>query len=277
MTSNESPVFGSTESAGIDTTKAHGARVYNYLLGGHANFEVDRQAAERAYAAWPGGIDAVRADVREHRAAQGRVIRYLVREAGITQFLEIGTGIPVQDSVHEVAQRDLPDARVVYVDRDPVVLAHARQLLPDTPDGSIRYLYGDLADPQPILREAATTLDFSRPTAVSLFGILHFFADADDPRGLIGQLMAPLPPGSCLALTHLASDLHSEELSETFNRLNSSMAESVTLRSNSEVTALFGGLVLVEPGVVQASRWRPDPGAAAFESQMWCGVGRKAS
>ncbi len=107
MTSTESPIFGSTESAGIDTTKAHGARVYNYLLGGHANFEVDRQAAERAYAAWPGGIDAVRADVREHRAAQGRVIRYLVREAGIAQFLEIGTGIPVQDSVHEVAQAGL--------------------------------------------------------------------------------------------------------------------------------------------------------------------------
>ena len=120
-------------------------------------------------------------------------------------------------------------------------------------------------------------LDFSGQKAVSLFGILHFFADADDSRGLIGQLMAPLPPGSCLALTHLASDLHSEELSETFNRLNSSMADAVTLRSNSEVTALFGGLVLVEPGVVQASRWRPDPGAAAFESQMWCGVGRKVS
>jgi hypothetical protein len=275
VTSNGAPA-GSAEPAGIDTTKAHAARVYNYLLGGRANFEVDRQAAERAYAAWPGGIDAVRADVREHRAAQGRVVRYLAHEAGITQFLDIGSGIPQEDSVHEVALPEVPDARVVYVDRDPVVLAHADQLLQDTPEGVVRYVYGDLGDPQPILREAAATLDFSRPAAVMLFGILHFFADADDPRGLIGQLMAPLAPGSCLALTHLASDLHSDELSETFDRLNSAMAESVTLRSRGEVAALLGGLDLVEPGVVQAAQWRPGPGPAVSESQMWCGVGRSA-
>jgi hypothetical protein len=276
VTSDETPA-GSTEPAGIDTTKAHGARVYNYLLGGQANFEVDREAAERAYAAWPGGIDAVRADVREHRAAQGRVVRYLVGEAAITQFLDIGSGLPQGDSVHEVALREVPDARVVYVDRDPVVLAHANELLRGTPQGLVSYVYGDLRNPQSILGEAATTLDFSRPAAVLLFGILHFFSDADDPIGLVGQLMAPLAPGSCLALTHLASDLHSEELSETFNRLNSAMAESVTLRSRGEVAALFGGPDLVEPGVVQASHWRPDPGTAVPESQMWCGLGRKAS
>jgi trans-aconitate methyltransferase len=274
VTSNGAPA-GDSGAAGIDTTKAHAARVYNYLLGGQANYPVDREAAERAYAAWPGGIDAVRADVREHRAAQGRVIRYLVREAGITQFLDIGSGIPQQDSVHEVAQREVPGSRVVYVDRDPVVLAHARQLLPDPSEGAVRYVYGDLRDPQPILRDAAATLDFSRPAAVMLSGILHFFADADDPRGLIGQLMAPLAPGSCLAITHLASDLHPAELSETFNRLNSAMAESVTLRSRGEVAALLEGLDLVEPGMVQAARWRPGPGTAVPESQMWCGVGRK--
>jgi S-adenosyl methyltransferase len=174
-----------------------------------------------------------------------------------------------------VARPEIPDARVVYVDRDPVVLAHARQLLGDTPGGAVRYIYGDLRDPQPILREAATTLDFSRPAGVTLFGILHFFADADDPRGLLGQLMAPLAPGSCLAITHLASDLHSEELSETFNRLNSAMADPVTLRGRGEVAALLGGLDLVEPGVVQATRWRPDRETEAAESQMWCGVARK--
>jgi len=275
VTSNGVPA-GSTEPGEIDTTKAHAARVYNYLLGGRANFEVDREAAERAYAAWPGGIDAVRADVREHRAAQGRVVRYLMREAGVTQFLDIGSGIPQEDSVHEVALRELPDAHVVYVDRDPVVLAHAHQLLRGTPEGAVRYVYGDLSDPRPIIHEAATTLDFSRPAAVMLFGILHFFADAGDPRGLIGQLMAPLAPGSCLAITHLASDLHSDELSETFNRLNSAMAESVTLRSRGEVAALLGELDLVEPGVVQAAHWRPGPRPAVSESQMWCGVGRKA-
>jgi S-adenosyl methyltransferase len=240
VTSDETPAR-STEPTGIDTTKAHGARVYNYLLGGQANFEVDREAAERAYAAWPGGIDAVRADVREHRAAQGRVVRYLVGGAGITQFLDIGSGLPQGDSVHEVALREVPDARVVYVDRDPVVLAHANELLRGTPEGLVSYV-----------------------------------GDADDPVGLVGQLMAPLAPGSCLALTHLASDLHSEELSETFNRLNSAMAESVTLRSRDEVAALLGGLDLVEPGMTQASHWRPEPGTAVPESQMWCGVGRKA-
>ena len=275
MTSDETPAR-STEPTGIDTTKAHGARVYNYLLGGQANFEVDREAAERAYAAWPGGIAAVRADVREHRAALGRVVRYLVSEAGVTQFLDIGSGLPQGDSVHEVALREVPDARIVYIDRDPVVLAHANELLRGTPEGLVRYVYGDLRDPQLILDEAAKTLNFSQPAAVLLFGILHFFGDADDPVRLVGQLMAPLAPGSCLALTHLASDLHSEELSETFNRLNSAMAESVTLRSRGEVAALLGGLDVAEPGVTQASHWRPDPGTAVPESQMWCGLGRKA-
>ncbi|HJY97692.1 MAG TPA: SAM-dependent methyltransferase, partial [Streptosporangiaceae bacterium] len=174
MTSNGAPA-GSAEPAEIDTSVAHAARVYDYLLGGRANFKVDREVAAVTYAAWPGGIDAVRADVREHRAALGRVVRYFVRDAGITQFLDIGTGIPKENNVHEVAQDVASDARIVYVDRDPIVLAHAHQLLRGTREGSISYIYGDLHDPQPILAEAAKTLDFSRPTAVMLFGILHFF------------------------------------------------------------------------------------------------------
>ena len=275
MTSNGAPA-GSAEPAEIDTSKAHAARVYDYLLGGRANFKVDREAADLVYAAWPGGIDAVRADVRQHRAALGRVVRYFVRDAGITQFLDIGTGIPKENNVHEVAQAEQPTARIVYVDRDPIVLAHAHQLLRGRREGETSYIYGDLHDPQPILLDAAKTLDFSRPAAVMLFGILHFFSDADDPRGLIGQLMAPLPPGSGLAISHLASDLHSEEMAETFNRLNSRMAESVTLRSQDEVAALLTGLDLVEPGVVQTTQWRPDPATAAIPSQVWLGVGRKA-
>jgi S-adenosyl methyltransferase len=275
VTSNGAPA-GSADPAEIDTSKAHAARVYDYLLGGRANFRVDREAAERAYAAWPGGIDGVRADVRQHRAALGRVVRYFVGDAGITQFLDIGTGIPKENNVHEVAQAVEPDARIVYVDRDPIVLAHAHQLLRGNNQGAISYIYGDLHDPQPILREAGKTLDFSRPAGVMLFGILHFFSDADDPRGLIGQLLEPLPAGSCLALTHLASDLHSEEMAETFNRLNSNLAESVTLRSHDEVAALLAGLDLVEPGVVQATQWRPDADTAAVPSQVWIGVGRKA-
>ena len=274
MTSNGAPA-GSAEPAEIDTSVAHAARVYDYLLGGRANFKVDREAAARASAAFPGGLDGVRADVRQHRAVLGRMVRYLVEDAGIMQFLDIGTGIPKENNVHEVAQDIASDARIVYVDRDPIVLAHAHQLLRGTREGSISYVYGDLHDPQPILAEAAKTLDLSRPTAVMLFGILHFFSDADDPHGLIGDLMAPLAAGSGLAMSHLASDLHSEEMSETFNRLSSRMAETVTLRNHDEVAALFGGLELVDPGVVQATRWRPDPQTPAVPSQTWVGAARK--
>jgi hypothetical protein len=274
LTSNGTPA-GTAEPAEIDTSVAHAARVYDYLLGGKANFKVDREVAERVYAAFPGGVDGVRADVRAHRAALGRVVQFLVRDAGITQFLDIGTGIPKQNNVHEVAQRDAPAARIVYVDKDPIVLAHSHQLLRGTQEGTTSYIYGDLHDPQPIVTEAAKTLDYSQPAAVMLFGILHFFSDADDPRGLIGQLLAPLAPGSYLAISHLASDVHADEMSETFKQLSARMAENVTLRSHDEVAALLGGLELVEPGVVQAAQWRPDPGAAVLNSQVWLGVGRK--
>jgi len=277
VTSNgahDSPA-GTAEPAEIDTSVAHAARVYDYLLGGRANFKVDRELAERAYAARPGGIEGARAGVRDHRATLGRLVRYCVREAGITQFLDIGTGIPKENNVHEVAQRETADARVVYVDKDPVVLAHAHQLLRGTPEGTVKYAYGDLNDPQPILREAGTILDFSHPVAVMLFGILHFFSDADDPRRLIHQLMAPLPAGSCLAITHLASDVHGGQIAEMANRLNSRLAETVTLRTHDEVAALLDGLDLVEPGVVQITEWHPDPGITAAASAMWVGVGRK--
>jgi S-adenosyl methyltransferase len=274
LTSNGTPA-GTAEPAEIDTSVAHAARVYDYLLGGRANFKVDREVAERVYAAFPGGIDGVRADVRAHRAALGRVVQFLVGDAGIAQFLDIGTGIPKQNNVHEVAQRDAPAARIVYVDKDPIVLAHAHQLLRGTREGATSYINGDLHDPQPIMSEAAKTLDYSRPAAVTLFGILHFFSDADDPVALIGQLLAPLAPGSYLAISHLASDVHADEMSETFKSLSARMAENVTLRSHDEVAALLRGLELVEPGVVQAAQWRPDPGATVLNSQVWLGVGRK--
>jgi hypothetical protein len=172
----------------IDTSVAHVARVYDYLLGGKANFAVDRKAAEQAYAAWPGGLDGVRADARAHRALLGRVVRYLAGDAGIRQFLDIGTGIPKENNTHEVAQRVAPRARIVYVDYDPIVLAHAHKLLTSTPEGACAYIYGDLRDPEAILRKAAGTLDFSQPAAVVLFGILHFFADT-------GRTPTPSWPG----------------------------------------------------------------------------------
>jgi hypothetical protein len=260
----------------IDTTVAHASRVYDYLLGGKANFKVDREASERAYAAWPGGLDGVRADARAHRAVLGRVVRYLVHDAGVRQFLDIGTGIPKENNVHEVAQREVPECRIVYVDRDPIVLAHAHQLLRSAPQGATKYIYGELREPGAITRDAGETLDFSQPTAVMLFGILHFFSDDEDPCGVIRELMSPMAPGSYLALTHLARDVEGGALTETFNRLNSQMAESVTLRTHDEVAQLFGELELIEPGVVQLPKWRPEQGTAdAGPLPMWCGVARK--
>jgi S-adenosyl methyltransferase len=263
------------EPPGIDTNVAHVARVYDWLLGGTANFKVDRDAGERAYSAWPGGIDGLRADVRAHRALLGRVVRHLAL-AGIRQLLDIGTGIPKENNVHEVAQREAPETRVVYVDNDPIVLAHAHQLLRGTPEGATRYIFGDLREPAVILKAAAQTLDFSRPVAVLLLGVLHFFPPDDDPAGIAAELMAPLAAGSCLALSHLAADVSSDAMAETFRRLNADMAESVVLRTREEVAGLFGGLELAEPGVVQLPQWRPEHDAPApGPLPMWCGLGRK--
>lgn len=263
----------------IDTSVAHVARVYDYLLGGKANFAVDREAVERAYAAWPGGLDGVRVDARAHRALLGRVVRYLAGEAGIRQFLDIGTGIPKENNTHEVAQRVAPRAKIVYVDYDPIVLAHAHQLLRSTTEGACAYIYGDLRDPESILAKAAETLDFSEPIAVILFGILHFFADPEKPQAIVARLAGALAPGSYLAISHLATDVHSAEMTETFGRLNQQMSESVVLRSQAETESFFGGLELVEPGVVQLPLWRPDPGddgtATSRAVPMWCAVGRK--
>ncbi len=260
----------------IDTSVAHVARVYDYLLGGTANFKVDREAAERAYGAWPGGLDGVRADARAHRALLGRVVRHLVREAGIRQFLDIGTGIPKENNVHEVAQREAPESRVVYVDKDPIVLAHAHRLLRSAPEGATRYIFGELREPAAIVETAAETLDFGQPVAVVLFGVLHFFSPADDPGRVAGKLMAPLAPGSCLALSHLAADVSGDAMAETFKRLNPQMGDSVTLRTRGEVTGLFSRLEMVEPGVVQLPQWHPDPDAPPpGPLPMWCGIGRK--
>jgi len=261
----------------IDTSVAHVARVYDYLLGGKANFAVDRRAAERAYAAWPGGLDGVRADARAHRALLGRVVRYLADEAGIRQFLDIGTGIPKEDNTHEVAQRVAPDSRIVYVDYDPIVLAHAHKLLRSTSEGACAYIYGDLRDPETILRKAADTLDFGKPTAIVLFGILHFFADAQRPHAIVARLVDALTPGSYLAISHLARDVEGDALAETFDLLNPQMSESVVLRTRDEVARFFDGLDLVDPGVVQLPEWRSDPGdtVASRPLPMWCAVGRK--
>jgi hypothetical protein len=240
---------------GLDTSVAHPARVYDYWLGGTDNFAADREAAERVLAVTPG----LRWRVRANRAFLGRATRFLAADAGIRQFLDIGTGIPTGDNTHEVAQRAAPSARVVYVDNDPIVLLHARALLRSTPEGVTDYLQADLRDPGLILDRAAEVLDFGQPVAVMLLGVLHLIADDQDPWGIVARLMAAMPAGSYLAISHPALDTHRQQV-EAQRVYNERVATPQTLRTRDQVARFFTGLDLVEPGLVQVHQWRPDRG-----------------
>jgi S-adenosyl methyltransferase len=256
----------------FDISVAHVARVYDYWLGGKDNFAADRAAGDQAIAAYPDIVFSVRAN----RAFLARAVRYLASEAGIRQFLDIGTGIPTASNTHEVAQDAAPSSRVVYVDNDPVVLAHARALLTSTPDGATSYIDADLRDTGTILRQAAATLDFAKPIAVMLMAILQHLDDDDDPYAVVASLMAAVPSGSYLAMTHPASDIAAEEMREMAQRLNKLMAEKVTFRGRAEVTRFFDGLELVGPGMVRVQEWRPDTEAEATSpAALWCGIARK--
>jgi hypothetical protein len=248
----------------IDPSTAHTSRMYDYLLGGTDNFAVDRKVAKHAFAAYPGGFDAARADARANRAFLGRAVRFLATEAGVRQFLDIGTGIPNGDNVHAVVQRVAPDARVVYVDNDPIVLAHAHALLEGVPEGETRYVDADLRDPAGVMAEAAKTLDLDEPVAVLLIGILHVIPDSAEPRRIVGGLLDAVAPGSYLAATHLVSDVHPEAMAEVLDRLEETTRTTnpPAFRTRADVGRYFEGLDLVEPGLVPVDAWRPDPGAA---------------
>ena len=270
------PVPGSAgreRAAELDTGHAHSARVYNYWLGGKDNYAADREAAGQAIAANP----RIVADVRANRAFLARAVRYLAAGRGIGQFLDIGTGLPTAANTHEVAQAAAPGARIVYVDNDPVVLAHARALLTSTPEGATAYLDADLRDTAAILAGAAQTLDFARPVALMLLIILHLIPDADDPYAIVARLMAALPAGSYLVLAHPASDIRAARMAEMTRRVNERMrGPQATMRDRAQITRFFDGLDLVDPGVVQPQQWRPDPGALSPpEVTAWCGVARK--
>jgi len=255
----------------FDTSVAHVARVYNYWLGGKDNFAADRAAAEQAIAAFPDIVLSARAN----RAFLRRSVTYLV-SAGIRQFLDIGTGIPSANNTHEVAQRLAPECRIVYVDNDPVVLAHARALLTSTPEGATSYIDADLRNTEAILAGAADTLDFSQPVAIMLMAILQHLSEGDDPYGVVARLVAAVPAGSYLALSHPARDIHAAEMAEMAKRLNQMMAEAVTFRSQPEVAPFFSGLELAEPGMVNVPDWRPETAEeAASPAALWGGVARK--
>jgi hypothetical protein len=259
-------------SGEINTRVAHPARIYDYYLGGKDNFRVDRETAEMALAATP----SVRDMARQNRAYLQRVVRYLAGEAGIRQFLDIGTGLPTQGNVHEIAQSVAPDARVVYVDNDPIVLAHSRALL-DAPHTMV--ILGDLRDPAAILAqpEVGKLLDFQRPVAVLLVAVLHFIQDEDDPGAIVATLRDAMAPGSYLAISHGTMDVADAEpeVAAKVVRAYQRSSSPVTLRSKREIEAFFGDFELVDPGLQQIHQWRPEGPVAAVSGGIYGGVGRK--
>jgi hypothetical protein len=261
---------GQQEMPKLDTTVPQTARIWNHLLGGKDNFAVDREVGDQIIANLP----QLAENARLSRAYLARAVRYLAGEAGVRQFLDIGTGLPTADNTHEVAQQVAPDARIVYVDNDPLVLAHARALLTTSPEGATDYIDADLLDPGTILREAARTLDLSKPVALFLMGILGHIEDDAEAESIIDKIMAQLPSGSYLAM-YDGSDT-SEANNEAVRIWNLSANPKYHLRSAARIAGLFEGLELVEPGVVPVTRWRPEPGAESVpEIDQYCAVGRK--
>jgi S-adenosyl methyltransferase len=244
----------------IDTTKPHTARVYDYFLGGKDNFAADREVANQALKVAP----SMRTAVRENRAFLGRAVRYLVEEAGITQFLDLGSGLPAVGNVHEVAQAVQPSARVVYVDNDPIVLAHARALLTSTPQGKCAYLQADIRDPEHILRHPLTrdTIDFDQPVALILNAVLHFLADEEEPGKITETVLKALPSGSYVVASHGTAEYSPQRRVDGGVRAYQQGGMPVQLRDGSDFADLvFKGLTLVPPGVVVVSEWRREPGA----------------
>jgi O-methyltransferase involved in polyketide biosynthesis len=242
-----------TPAAKLDTSTPHSARIWNYWLGGKDNFAVDRQVGDEILATLPDVADLARAS----RGFLTRSVAFMTN-AGIRQFLDIGTGLPTANNTHEVAQSIAPDSRVVYVDNDPLVLVHARALLVGSPEGATAYIDADLRDPGRILREAAETLDFTQPVAVTLMGILHHVTDSTQAQSVLNQLTAAVPSGSYLAFSHATNVVHGAASDAVVEQWNEVGGEPIVLRHPDELAAFCTGLQIVEPGVVSVSRWRAD-------------------
>ena len=257
----------------LDTSVAHPARVYDYLLGGKDNYAADRAAADAMLELWPDMAFTARAN----RAFLGRAVRYLTAEAGIRQFLDIGAGIPTAGNLHEVAQAIAPETRVVYVDYDPVVLAHARALLDSSEEGATEYIDADLRDTATVLGRAAALLDFSKPVAVTMLAILHAMPDSDAPYEIVARLMDAVPSGGYLAISHVSSDLVDQETQRGIrDSQDGKLQQQYRWRNRDELERFFAGLELVEPGLVLTEEWRPAPGTVSEGmSGLWCAVGRK--
>jgi hypothetical protein len=257
----------------IDTTVPHSARFWDYLLGGKDNYAVDREVGDQVLLIDPDLRDAARAD----RGFLIRAVRYLVGKSGIRQLLDIGTGLPTVNNTHQVAQATAPECRIVYVDNDPLVLVHARALLASTPQGATEYLDADVRDPERILQAAAGTLDFTRPVALMLLGIINYIPDTVEARAVVNRLLDALPSGSYLALSHPTAEIHGAAVEASMRRWNESGAAPIRTRSHQELTRFFDGLELLPPGVVPCSLWRPAPSDVGTQTEVhqYCGVARK--
>ncbi|MFG2580873.1 SAM-dependent methyltransferase [Streptomyces malaysiensis] len=267
----------------LRTDKAHSARMYDFYLGGKDNYEADREAAARVAASYP----AIFVCARENRAFMHRATRVLARDHGIRQWLDIGTGIPTKPNLHEVAQSVAPDARIVYVDNDPIVLVHAQTLLNSSAEGRTDYIRADVNEPDTILRspELSETLDLTRPVVLSLNALMHFVTDAQDAHGIVRRLMDALPSGSALALSHCTPDFDPETWQKVTDIYNQA-GTPVQFRDKAAVADFFAGLDLIEPGIVVGHRWRPatedggadredGPAPSDADVSLWAGVGIK--
>jgi O-methyltransferase involved in polyketide biosynthesis len=254
----------------FDTTVASPARIWNYWLGGKDHYAADRAASEVVLSAMPSLLQIAQAT----RRFLGDAVTLLARDYGVRQFLDIGTGLPTADNTHEVAQRIAPESRIVYVDYDPVVLAHARALLTSTPEGRTNYIAADLRDTEKILAAAARTLDLSEPVAILLITVLHFIPDADGPHQIVGRLLDAVPPGSFLVVLHAPSDVRADEVAEMARRYNANASAPINPRPHEAVARFFDGLEMIGPGLVNFTDWwgeaAPDAGLAGY-----VGIARK--
>jgi O-methyltransferase involved in polyketide biosynthesis len=256
----------------LDSAVPHSARTWNYWLGGKDNFAVDREVGDQLKAVNPQIVRIA----QEDRGFLIRAVTYLAGEAGIRQFLDIGTGLPTANNTHEVAQRVAPESKIVYVDNDPLVLVHARALLTSSPQGVTDYVDADLHGPEKILQEAAQTLDFSKPVAVMLLGVVLFVLDDDEARSIVRTVMDACPSGSYLALTHGTALIEREAMEEHTRTWNEHGTPKLTMRTPEQIEGFFEGLELLEPGVVSCPRWRPEGGVPqAADVDVFGGVGRK--
>jgi hypothetical protein len=271
--SEDSPPRDLQPSPEIDTTVSHSARIWDYWLGGKDNYPVDREVGDRIEQLLPDIAKQARAD----RMFLGRVVRYLVAEAGVRQFIDIGTGLPTADNTHEVAQREAAGSRIVYVDNDPMVLVHARALLTSTSEGATDYIHADLHDPGDIIAGAARTLDFGQPIAITLLGVLWHVMDNDEAYAIINRMMRAVPPGSFLALNHPTLEVTGEKMAQAIQYWNQYGKPPGIHRTPAELARFFDGLELVEPGLVSITRWRPEatPSGEPEEIDQFGGVGRK--